>query len=86
MQVRKEVAPIVYRNRNRNEGTEAYAALAALEKPAASKAGKERLQDALDSIVDIREYDVPYHVRFAIDTDVRAGHWFTVKSSVRSCL
>lgn len=82
MQVRKEITPIVYRNRNRSEGAEAYAALAALDRPAATKAGKERLQDALDSIVDIREYDVPYHVRFAIDTDVRAGHWFTVKAQV----
>lgn len=28
---------------------------------------EQRLQDFLDSIVDLREYDVPYHVRFAID-------------------
>ena len=26
-----------------------------------------KLADASDSIVDIREYDVPYHVRVAID-------------------
>jgi DNA polymerase elongation subunit (family B) len=40
------------------------------------------MQDVLDSIVDLREHDVPYHVRFAIDTDVRCGHWFTVKRKV----
>ncbi len=40
------------------------------------------LQDVMDCIVDIREYDVPYHVRFSIDHDVRCGHWFTVKCKV----
>ena len=39
-------------------------------------------QDVQDAIVDVREYDVPYHVRFAIDKDVRCGHWFTVKCQV----
>lgn len=28
---------------------------------------RERPQDYFDCIVDLREYDVPYHVRFAID-------------------
>lgn len=28
----------------------------------------QRPQDFLECIVDLREYDVPYHVRFAIDT------------------
>ena len=39
-------------------------------------------QDALDALVDMREYDVPYHMRFQIDTDVRCGHWFTVTAKV----
>lgn len=32
--------------------------------------------------MDIREHDVPYHVRFAIDCDIRCGHWFTVRAKV----
>lgn len=28
---------------------------------------KDRPQDLLDFVIDLREYDVPYHVRFAID-------------------
>ena len=40
-------------------------------------------QDALDALVDMREYDVPYHMRFQIDTDVRCGHWFTVSAKVK---
>jgi DNA polymerase epsilon subunit 1 len=36
--------------------------------------------DASDFILDIREYDVPYHVRVAIDKDVRIGNWYTVEA------
>jgi hypothetical protein len=37
-------------------------------------------QDVQEALLDLREHDVPYHVRFAIDTGVRAGHWYTVKA------
>ncbi|EFN52544.1 hypothetical protein CHLNCDRAFT_26745 [Chlorella variabilis] len=79
-QTRREVQPIVSRNRYRRDGTSAYQLLAEQQRPAAAKAGKERLQDALESIVEMREHDVPYHVRYAIDSDVRCGHWFTVRA------
>lgn len=36
--------------------------------------------DASDFILDIREYDVPYHVRVAIDKDVRIGNWYSVEA------
>ncbi|MCJ1382392.1 DNA polymerase epsilon catalytic subunit [Xylographa soralifera] len=36
--------------------------------------------DASDFIVDIREYDVPYHVRVAIDRDIRIGKWYVVEA------
>ena len=32
---------------------------------------------------DVREYDVPFHMRWAIDTGVRCGWWYTVKATVR---
>ncbi|GFR41059.1 hypothetical protein Agub_g1686, partial [Astrephomene gubernaculifera] len=35
--------------------------------------------DIREAFLELREYDVPYHVRFAIDTDVRVGHWYTVR-------
>jgi DNA polymerase epsilon subunit 1 len=38
-------------------------------------------EDIADWILDLREYDVLYPIRFAIDTDVRAGHWYTVRAS-----
>lgn len=36
--------------------------------------------DPSELIYDIREYDVPYHVRVAIDVDIRVGKWYTVES------
>lgn len=32
----------------------------------------------LDAVTDIREYDVPYHVRVCIDMNVRAGLWYKI--------
>jgi DNA polymerase elongation subunit (family B) len=43
------------------------------------------IQDALDALLDMREYDVPYHMRFQIDTDVRCGHWYSVRAKVSTC-
>ncbi|KAL1460884.1 hypothetical protein WDU94_012822 [Cyamophila willieti] len=37
--------------------------------------------DHMDNILDIREYDVPYHVRVSIDLKIFAGSWYTVKSN-----
>jgi DNA polymerase epsilon subunit 1 len=38
------------------------------------------VQDALSAVEDIREYDVPFHIRYAIDTDLRCGHWYSVSA------
>ena len=37
------------------------------------------ITDQMENIVDIREYDVPYHVRVAIDNKLNVGHWYRVK-------
>ena len=41
----------------------------------------QKLHDYAENIVDLREYDVPYHMRFAIDNDVRCGNWFRVRKA-----
>ena len=38
-----------------------------------------RVIDQKDNIIDIREYDVPYHVRVAIDMKINVGHWYYVR-------
>ncbi|TFK70233.1 DUF1744-domain-containing protein [Pluteus cervinus] len=37
-----------------------------------------RDQDPREGIVDIREYDVPYYLRVAIDNEIRVGLWYSV--------
>ena len=39
-------------------------------------------QDVTEFLEDLREYDVPYHVRFAIDTGTRSGFWYEVSCKV----
>ncbi|KDR79105.1 hypothetical protein GALMADRAFT_242970 [Galerina marginata CBS 339.88] len=46
-----------------------------------SRSGKfaaHRDQDPRECIVDVREYDVPYYLRVAIDNELRAGLWYAV--------
>ena len=35
-------------------------------------------RDPREGIVDIREYDVPYYLRVAMDNDIRVGLWYAV--------
>ncbi len=46
-----------------------------------SEAGStsSRVTDQMENITGIREYDVPYHVRVAIDLKINVGHWYHVK-------
>ncbi|KAL1944013.1 hypothetical protein VTO73DRAFT_3831 [Trametes versicolor] len=37
-----------------------------------------RDQDPREGIIDIREYDVPYYLRVAMDNDIRVGLWYAV--------
>lgn len=42
------------------------------------KPAAQRDQDPQDCIIDVREYDVPYYLRVAIDNEVRVGLWYSV--------
>ena len=39
---------------------------------------KARDKDPREGIIDIREYDVPYYLRVAMDNELRVGLWYTV--------
>ncbi|ORZ35386.1 hypothetical protein BCR44DRAFT_53396 [Catenaria anguillulae PL171] len=47
---------------------------------AAAAAAAARNTDPLSMIVDVREYDVPYYLRVAMDLDLRVGLWYMVVS------
>ncbi|KAF2086249.1 DNA polymeras-like protein epsilon [Saccharata proteae CBS 121410] len=85
--VRKAVMPIAEKNKKKMNAMDTYAEVAS------ANAGFDIFDDdqdydkrpngfvdASDFIVDIREYDVPYHVRVAIDKDIRIGKWYTVEA------
>ncbi|EPS63800.1 hypothetical protein M569_10982, partial [Genlisea aurea] len=74
MQVKKDLVHIVERNQAKLDADVAYESIL-------TGNGKQRHQDFLDYVVDLREFDVPYHVRFAIDNDVRCGQWYDVSVS-----
>eukprot|EP00963_Diacronema_lutheri_P012452 scaffold1758_cov333-Pavlova_lutheri.AAC.12 len=44
------------------------------------KRGRQQDSDPLCFITELREYDVPYHIRFCIDENVRCGQWYTVEA------
>lgn len=76
MSVRRELMPHVKRNKRLHDGSTAnYAALLDQEDNLRS------VRTTQEALIDLREYDVPFHVRFAIDEDVRAGHWFMVSAA-----
>lgn len=71
MQVKSDVLHVVQKNQARMDAVDAYEFIL-------SGSRKVKPQDYIDCIIDIREYDVPYHVRFAIDNDIRCGQWYDV--------
>ncbi|CAZ83698.1 unnamed protein product [Tuber melanosporum] len=83
---RKVLMPIAEKNRKNVNAMDAYAEVAS------ASAGFDfidegndlrrstNMVEACDFIIDIREYDVPYHVRVAIDQEIRIGKWYTVEA------
>ncbi|EQC32684.1 hypothetical protein SDRG_09658 [Saprolegnia diclina VS20] len=65
VEAKQTLQPIVTRNKQQLKSQEAYAA------------SGESLNDK-ESITDLREYDVPYLMRVAIDLGIRVGAWYTV--------
>ncbi|CAK9156274.1 unnamed protein product [Ilex paraguariensis] len=72
MHVKSDLMHFVERNQAKFDAAEAYESIL-------TGKSKQRPQNFIDCIADLREYDVPYHVRFAIDNgDVRCGQWYDV--------
>lgn len=74
--VRKAILPVVIRNKERRKGEEVYAdnlaASTSISYEIAGEPGRAAVKskaysNPLDNVVDLREYDVPYYVRVAID-------------------
>ncbi|KAL8140374.1 hypothetical protein V2J09_006395 [Rumex salicifolius] len=74
MRVRNDLLRVVERNQTKSDAAGAYESIL-------SGKIQQRTQDFIECITDLREYDVPYHVRFAIDKDIRSGQWYDVNVS-----
>ncbi|KAL5628387.1 hypothetical protein BROUX41_003135 [Berkeleyomyces rouxiae] len=89
MTARREIMPIADRNKKNMNTMDTYAEVVRTtgeldlydDSREQDERGNVNIADASDYIVDIREYDVPYHVRVMIDLDIRVGRWYFIEFS-----
>ncbi|XP_035661114.1 DNA polymerase epsilon catalytic subunit A-like [Branchiostoma floridae] len=81
MKVKREIFPAVRKNKERDKANDAYTQMLASTFGGEEERGStsKRIADQMENIIDIREYDVPYHVRVAIDMKIHVGHWYSVR-------
>ncbi|KAK1251611.1 hypothetical protein MKX07_007090 [Trichoderma sp. CBMAI-0711] len=89
MAARRDILPIAEKNKKNMNAMDAYAEVATNngnfdlfdnDLRDDERNTSTSISEASDFIVDIREYDVPYHVRVMIDLDIRVGKWYFVEA------
>ncbi|PFH57688.1 hypothetical protein XA68_14698 [Ophiocordyceps unilateralis] len=89
MAARRDIMPVADKNRKNMDAMDTYAEAVMAngdfdlfddELRDDDRGMGKTFKDASDFIVDIREYDVPYHVRVMIDLDIRVGKWYFVEA------
>jgi DNA polymerase epsilon subunit 1 len=87
--VRRDIVPLALANSAKRDAVDAYAEVVSATAGAsmdidiqdewggASSKGS-RDKDPREGIIDVREYDVPYYLRVAIDNEIRVGLWYAV--------
>jgi DNA polymerase epsilon subunit 1 len=85
--VRRDIMPLALANSAKRDAVDAYAEVVSATAGAGafmdieldgSSTSTMRNQDPREGIIDIREFDVPYYLRVAIDNDIRVGLWYAV--------
>ncbi|CAG5130838.1 unnamed protein product, partial [Candidula unifasciata] len=80
LKVRREIFPAVRKNKEREKNSNGYTSMLASHFAGEDAVGvSKKISDQMENIVDLREYDVPYHVRVSIDLKIFVGHWYSVK-------
>lgn len=74
LNVRRELQPVIKSSQQREASMAAYGGQASEKVP----------NDLIETLVDIREYDVPYYMRAAIDLDIRVGAWHEISTAASS--
>ncbi|KTG05421.1 hypothetical protein cypCar_00016258, partial [Cyprinus carpio] len=88
VKVKREISPAVRKNREREKSNDAYtsmlsSALVGGSLVTADEDGtSKKMTEQPDNIIDMREYDVPYHVCVSIDLKIhvvkKQAHWYNV--------
>ncbi|KAF5305758.1 hypothetical protein FQR65_LT07654 [Abscondita terminalis] len=80
IKLRKDILSAVKENRKKRQGNSYYTEMltASLLNNTETTVAYVKT-NCLDNILDIREYDVPYHVRVSIDLQIFCGSWYTVQ-------
>ncbi|XP_020776588.1 DNA polymerase epsilon catalytic subunit A [Boleophthalmus pectinirostris] len=83
--VRREIAPAVRKNREKEQSNDAYTSMLSSALSGGNvmsvdeEAMAKSISEQLDNIIDMREFDVPYHVRVSIDLKIHVAHWYNVR-------
>ncbi|CEI95841.1 Putative DNA polymerase [Rhizopus microsporus] len=83
MNVRKVLLPAVQKNKAKLDAVDTYAEMIKYEYDdiySAAMSSRRNPDEVLENVIDIREYDIPFHIRTAIDLDIRVGLWYDVKA------
>ncbi|CCC12927.1 hypothetical protein SMACR_06069 [Sordaria macrospora] len=89
MSAKRDVMPIAEKNKEGMDAMDTYAEVASAnggfdlfddDSRNDERRHNAGFAEASDFIVDIREYDVPYHVRVMIDLDIRVARWYHVEA------
>ncbi|KAK1753157.1 DNA polymerase epsilon catalytic subunit A, partial [Echria macrotheca] len=89
LSARRDIMPIAEKNKKGMDAMDTYAEVATAngnfdlfddDSRVDERRNNASFAEASDFIVDIREYDVPYHVRVMIDLDIRVGVWYFVEA------
>ncbi|KAL1441576.1 hypothetical protein MTO96_008540 [Rhipicephalus appendiculatus] len=79
LKVRKELLPAVRKNQERKSSSVAHVLGPQSNDSSEGSATARKLVEQTENIVDIREYDVPYHIRVSIDLKIFVGLWYAVR-------
>uniref|UniRef100_A0A8C0HBU2 DNA polymerase epsilon catalytic subunit n=1 Tax=Chelonoidis abingdonii TaxID=106734 RepID=A0A8C0HBU2_CHEAB len=84
VKVRREISPAVKKNRERDQARDTYTSMLSSALIGGSltmddEGPSKKTVNQMDNIVDMREYDVPYHIRLSIDLKIHVAHWYNVR-------
>ncbi|KAJ8673754.1 hypothetical protein QAD02_005016 [Eretmocerus hayati] len=79
--VKRDIMTAVRANKEREKSNTHYARMLAEAFSHQERIDEQRkIIDHMDNILDIREHDVPHHVRVSIDLEIFVGLWYSVKT------